>query len=178
MGRLREALVENPPNVLIVEVELPGGTTLDIIPELRQIHPEMGILVLSGQSERTAGVKAIIAGAHGFISKTTAPEQLIEAVDTVSRGAHYVSTTLDSALTEELRRGAGAGKLPHEAFSPREHTVMLKIARGFTTAEIAAQLGLNPRTVGAYRARILQKLRIQSTAELTRYVVQKGLDKE
>lgn len=178
MSRLREALITSPPNLLIIDVELSGGSTLELIAELRQLDPEMKILVLSGQPERTAGVKAILAGAHGFISKTAGPEQFREAVESVSQGAHYIGRELEAILNEERRRGPRAGKQPHETFSPRENTVMLRISRGLTTAEIAAQLGLNPRTVGAYRARILQKLRIQSTAELTRYVVLKGLDKE
>ena len=95
----------------------------------------------------------------------------------MSKGGRYVSPALGLALAEYLYRGQ-TDKQPHETLSDREYTVLLKIAEGFTTAEIAEQLNLSPKTVGTYRARVLEKMGISTTAELTRYVVEKGLNED
>ena len=171
---LRHSLGNGPPDVLVLDLNMQGGNTMEVIPELRRLYPRMGILVLSIHSEEQAGVHAILSGANGYLSKTSAPEQLVAAVRRVAEGKRYVSAELGSALAEYLFRGQG-GRLPHEALSGREYTVLLKISEGLTTAEIALALNLSPKTVGTYRARILEKMGINTTAELTRYVVKNGL---
>jgi DNA-binding NarL/FixJ family response regulator len=173
---LHDALVKAVPDVLILDLNLPGGGGLEAIPALRRSYPKMAILVLSVHPESHAGVRAILAGAHGYLNKTIAPDQLTEAVQQVSKGRRYVSSELGAALAEDLYRGR-AGKAPHETLSGREYGVLLKIAQGLTTKEIAEQLHLSIKTVGTYRARVLEKMGIDTTAELTRYVVQNGLDR-
>ena len=174
---LREALAARLPDVLVLDLNMPTGSSLEVIPELRRLYPKLPILVLSIHPEQHAGVKAILAGANGYLNKNSAPDELTKAVEEVAKGGRYVSKALGLALAEYLFRGQ-ADKQPHETLSDREYTVLLKIAEGFTTAEIAEQLNLSPKTVGTYRARVLEKMGISTTAELTRYVVEKGLDGE
>ena len=174
---LRDAIAARLPDVLILDLNMPGGNSLELIPELRRLHPKLAILVLSVHPEELAGVKAILAGANGYLNKGSPPEQLLNAVRQVATGNRYVSQALGVALAEYLFRGQ-TDKQRHETLSEREYTVLLKISQGFTTAEIAEQLGLSPKTVGTYRARVLEKMGISTTAELTRYVVEKGLNDE
>ena len=174
---LKKAMEHLEPDVLVLDLNMPGGNSLDIIPDLRRVHPKVAILVLSIHPEEQAGVKAIMAGANGYLNKASAPDQLVNAVRHVATGSRYVSQSLGVALAEYLFRGQ-ANREPHETLSAREYTVLLKIARGFTTAEIAGQLNLSPKTVGTYRARVLEKMVISTTAELTRYVVERGLTEE
>jgi DNA-binding NarL/FixJ family response regulator len=174
---LRGALEKQLPDVLILDLNLHTGNSLDVIPELRRLYPRLGILVLSVHPEEQAGIRAMLAGANGYLNKTSAPEQLVTAVLRVAEGKRYVSEELGSALAEYLIRGQ-AGRRPHETLSDREYTVLLKISEGMTTVEIAESLHLSPKTVGTYRARILEKMGIHTTAELTRYVVENGLVNE
>ncbi len=169
------ALEADLPDVLVLDLNMPGGNSLEAIPELTRIYPKLPILVLSIHPEQHAGVKAILAGASGYLNKGSAPEQLVNAVRHVATGNRYVSHALGAALADYLFQGQ-TDKLPHTALSEREFTVLLKIAEGYTTAEIAKQLDLSPKTVGTYRARVLEKMGISTTAELTRYVVEKGLN--
>ena len=174
---LLESIAQQVPDVLVLDLNMPGGNSMDAIPELRRMHPRLAILVLSIHPEQHAGVKAILAGANGYLNKGSAPEQLVSAVRQVATGNRYVSHALGAALAEYLFRGQSE-KQPHETLSDREYTVLLKIAQGYTTAEIAEQLTLSPKTVGTYRARVLEKMGISTTAELTRYVVEKHLGEE
>ncbi len=171
---LRQQLERQAPDVLILDLNMPGGNSLEAIPAFRRSHPRMAILVLSIHPEDQVGVRSILAGANGYLNKSSAPEQLLTAVQRVASGKRYVSAELGSALAEYLFRGQ-SGKMPHESLSGREYTVLLKISEGLTTAEIATALHLSPKTVGTYRARILEKMGIGTTAELTRYVVAHGL---
>jgi DNA-binding NarL/FixJ family response regulator len=167
-------LAARAPEVLVLDLNLRGGDSLHAIPEFRGAYPRLGILVLAAQEEQYAGVKVILLGANGYLNKTTPPEQLVEAVRLVANGRPYVSPALGVAMAEYLAHGRN-GKQPHETLSAREHSVLLKIAEGFTTAEIAEQLNLSSKTVGTYRARVLEKLGISTTAELTRYVIEHRL---
>ena len=164
-------------DVLVLDLNMPGGNSLEAIPELRKLYPQLAILVLSVHPEQQAGIKAIMAGASGYLNKVSAPEQFVSAVRQVASGSRYISSSLGAALADYLFHRQNE-KLPHQTLSEREYTVLLKIAQGYTTAEIAEQLGLSPKTVGTYRARVLEKMGISTSAELTRYVVEKGLAEE
>lgn len=174
---LRLAIEAEVPDVLVLDLTMPGGNSLEAIPELRRVYPQLAILVLSIHPEQQAGVKSILAGANGYLNKASAPEQLLNAVRLVATGNRYVSQLLGAALAEYLFKGQ-TDRQPHEILSEREYTVLLKIAEGYTTAKIAEQLELSPKTVGTYRARVLEKMGISTTAELTRYVVEKGLKQD
>lgn len=170
---LRATLASTDHDVLVLDLNMPGGN-IEVIPEIRRQYPKLAILVLSTLPEQPAGVKAILAGANGYLNKGSAPEQLVAAVHEVAKGQRYVSHALGAALAEYLFRSQTESS-PHETLSAREHTVLVKIAEGLTTAEIAQQLNLSPKTVGTYRARLLEKMGISTTAELTRYVIENGL---
>ena len=147
---------------------------LDVIPELRGLYPDLPILVLSVHPERHSGVKAILARANGYLSKTSEPQELVEAVRQLAAGGRYTSRELGQALAGQLVR-AQHTQQPHKKLSARELTMLVKITEGYTTAEIAQQLGLSSKTVGTYRARILYKLAVSTTAGLTRYVMERGV---
>ena len=174
VAEVRDGLARDAKDVLILDLNMQGENSMEAIPEFRAAYPRLAILVLSIHPEEQAGVRAILAGANGYLNKSSAPDQLLNAVQQVAKGERYVSETLGRALADYLFRGK-SDRYPHEKLSEREFTVLLKIAEGFTTAEIAEQLKLNPKTVGTYRSRILEKMGISTTAELTRYVIEKQL---
>lgn len=172
---VREAIIRQPPDILVLDVNMPGGSGLDYIGEVLQTHPRLPVLVLSIHPEEQTGVRAILAGARGYLNKDTAPEKLVEAVRRLMAGGRFVSAALGEALADYISRPP-ADRPPHEALSEREYTVMRRIAAGEATGEIATSLNLSPKTVSTYRSRILEKMRMTSNAELTRYVVERGLD--
>lgn len=176
MAELRLFIGLQSPDLLILELTLPGGGCINAIEECRANRPRLPILVLTQYTEQELAAKAIQAGANGFLSKTCEAEVLVEAVRLVMKGERYVSTTLGLALAEFLWQSVNENKPTHNQLSAREHGVLLKISEGYTTVEIAAQLQLSSHTVGTYRARIREKTGLMTTAALTRYVVERGLD--
>lgn len=165
------------PDILILGIDATSDSGLDAVTRLRNLYPRLAILVLSAHSETDVGVRAMVAGATGFLSKTSAPELLVVAVHQIVRGGRYVSPVLGSALADHLYlRHSARGTALYPSLSERERTVLLKISKGYTTATIAVQLKLSSKTVGTYRARLLKKLGIKSTAQLTRYVIENDLD--
>lgn len=140
---LLDALQKQAADVLILGLDLPGGNSLDAIADARRLYPLLAILVLSSHPEREAGVKSILAGANGYLNKACQLEDLIRAVNTVAAGGRSISPVLGSFLADYLvhaQKTAGSHPL-----SVREHTVLLKIASGFTTVKIAAHLNLSPK---------------------------------
>lgn len=176
MADLRLFLGLQSPDLLILELTLPGGGCISAIEECLTNRPSLPILVLTQYTEQELAAKAIQAGANGYLSKTCEPEVLIEAVRLVIKGERYISTTLGIALAEFLSHSAD-NKPIHHQLSARELGVLLKISEGYTTVEIAAELQLSSHTVGTYRARVREKTGLMTTAEMTRYVVERGLDR-
>ena len=175
IAELRDALVKRKPNVLVLELGMPRGNALETIEEIRRTHPEIGILVLSSKPEQHAGARAILAGAHGYLANDCPPQRLVAAVLDIASGGRHISSVLAASLARDAFH-LMPSQQPHQALSKREYTVLLKISKGLTTAGIAEQLHLSPKTVGTYRARLLEKMRMSTTAELTRYVLEKGLN--
>jgi len=159
-------------DVIVLDLSMPGSDGLDTLKQLRLERPGLPILVLSMHPEDQFALRAIRAGASGYLTKDSAPEQLVTAIRRVVAGAHYVSPWLAERLAREVATGA---KAPHEQLSDREYQVMLKIASGRTTKAIAAELGLSPKTVSTYRLRLSQKMALTSDAELTAYVFRNRL---
>jgi two-component system, NarL family, invasion response regulator UvrY len=175
LPELRAYLVRQAPDVLVLDVNMPSGSSLEMIGEIKHLHSNLPILVLSIHPEEQAGVKAIIAGAQGYLTKESAPDQLVNAIRIIRSGKKFISPELAEALANHLQRPAG-NKDPHDALSERELTVLKMIAGGKSTGDIATLLNLSPKTVSTYRSRILEKLKMGSNAELTRYVMEYGLD--
>ena len=160
-------------DVIVLDINMPGGSGMDLLAELRRDHPEARVLVLTVYPEDQYAVRAIKAGAAGFLTKESAPEKLIEAVRKIASGGRYVSPELAEALAS-LLAGETSGP-PHERLSDREFEVFRSLASGKTVSQIALELGLSVKTVSTHRTRILKKMEMRNNAELTHYAVKNRL---
>ena len=157
------------PAVLVLDLNMPGGSSLEAIPGIRESAPETQIVILTMQEEPAFARQALSAGAIGYVLKEAADDELVEAVRRAARGETYLNPRLGARLAAEPTVGAP------DDLSEREVDVLRLIALGHTNAEIAGQLFLSVRTVETHRAHIQQKLRVSSRAELVRYALDRGL---
>ncbi len=172
-GELRKVLHETPVDVMLLDIQMPGRNGLEIAKLLKQELPRLHIIILSMYPEDQYAVRALRAGAAAYLSKSAPPETLIEAVKTVAGGRKYISPEVAQALAERI-----SGEIsdhPHEALSDRELQVLKLIASGKRLADIARDLSISPKTVSVYRARILEKMGLESNAELTHYALKNNL---
>jgi len=160
-------------DVVLLDISMPGISGLDVLKQLRTERPELAILILSMHSEEQYAARVLRAGASGYLAKESAPDELIAAVRKISLGGKYVSPSLAEKLASDL--AVDTQEPLYQTLSDREYETMLMIASGKTTAEIAEQLSLSPKTISTYRSRILGKMSLKSNAELTLYAVQNGL---
>lgn len=160
-------------DVVVLDLSLGGRSGLDVLKELKQIRPRLPVLILSMHSEEQYARRAFKAGAAGYITKDSSRVELLKAIDKVRRGGKYVSSTLAEKLIVYLETGAEAS--PQEALSDREFEVLRLITSGKTVSEIADLLGLSVKTISTYRARVLEKMHMETNAELTHYAVQNNL---
>jgi len=160
-------------DVMVMDMRMPGGHAVEMVQRFRSRHPDRGILVLSAHSEDQFGVRLIRAGASGFVSKETVPDDLVTAVRTAATGRSWVSPGLGDALAARLRGDAPAAD--HTSLSDREFQVMCGLAEGHSTADLAESLHLSAKTVSTYRRRLLDKMGFSSNAELTRYALEHDL---
>jgi len=160
-------------SVLLLDVKLRGGSGLDVVAWVKKERPNLPTLILTMHPEDQYAVRAIKAGAAGFLTKESAPERLIEAVRKVAGGGRYISAELAESLASIL---AGEAKgVPHERLSDREFEVLKMLASGKTVSEIGHVLGLSVKTVSTHRTRILKKMEMRTNAELMHYAVRNGL---
>ena len=171
---LLEALPRLPADVVLLDVSMPGPGFLQVLERLRAEHPTVAVLVLSVHPEDQYAVRALRAGAAGYLTKDHSPEQLIEAIRKVYRGGRYVSATLAERLAADLAVPS-AKQARHELLSDREYEVLCLLGSGRTVKEISSDLRLSPKTVSTYRARLLEKMHATSNADLVRYAAQHGL---
>lgn len=162
------------PDVLVMDVGLPGKNGIDILKALREDHPRLKVLMVSMYPEDQYAVRAFRAGAFGYLNKASAPEKLLEALSQVIAGKKYVTPEIAQALIENLSAPEDTGP-PHEKLSDREFQTLKMIASGQRLADIANALALSPKTVSVYRARILEKMGMSNNAELTHYAIKHGL---
>jgi DNA-binding NarL/FixJ family response regulator len=160
-------------HIILLDITMPGESGLDALKELRQKYPHLPVLILSFHPEQRFAVRALKAGASGYITKESATDELVQAIRKVATGGMYVSAALAEQLALELKDASG--KLPHETLSDREFQVMRLFAAGKKSSEIAEQLSVSVNTVNTYRMRVLQKMKMQSDVELSRYAVEHGL---
>ena len=160
-------------DVALLDVTLPKKSGLDLLKELKAARPKLPVLVLSVHPEDQFALRALKAGAEGYMTKDSAPEELVHAVRKILAGGRYVSPTLAEKLALSVRKDFT--RTPHETLSDREHEVMCRIASGKTVTEIAGELSLSIKTISTYRARILEKLGVRNSAEITRYAIRNGL---
>jgi two-component system, NarL family, invasion response regulator UvrY len=166
---VRQKLLDERWDVVVLDVNMPGGNGIELLGELRRMSPAPRALVLTVYSEDQYAVRAIRAGASGFLTKESAPDKLIEAVRKVAAGGKYVSRELAETLASVVA-GEGAGA-PHERLSDREFEVLRMLASGRTVSQVAANLNLSVKTVSTHRTRILKKMEMKTNAELTHYAV-------
>lgn len=152
---------------------MPGSTFVETLKEIRQRHPSVKVLVLSVHPEDQWALRALRAGAAGYLTKDHSPERLIEAIRRVARGGRYVSGTLAEKLAGLM--DDGRARAPHEALSDREFEVLRALGSGMTVKDVALELRLSAKTVSTYRVRLVEKMGLQSKAELVRYVVEHNL---
>lgn len=160
-------------DVVILDLGLPGRGGLDVLRDLRQSKPKLPVLILSMQPEDQYAVRALRAGAAGYLTKEAAPDHLLQAIRTVTAGRRYISAAVAEHLAAQL---AHDGTAPiHDALSDREYQVMTLIASGRSVGDVAGQLALSVKTISTYRARILDKMGMKNNAELVQYAVRNSL---
>lgn len=160
-------------DLLVTDINMPGKDGIEVLKLLRDEMPKLKVLVLSMYPEDQYAVRAFRAGADGYLNKASAPEKLLEAVETVLAGRKYVTPEITQALLQNLTTVHQAA--PHEKLSDREYQTLKLIASGMRLSEIADELALSPKTVSVYRARILEKMGMGNNAELTHYAIKNGL---
>lgn len=165
------ALVE-PFDAVVLDLSMPGRSGIDLLTEIKHRWPKLPVLIMSLHPEEHFAVRALRAGASGYLTKAAAPDALIDAVQKVTRGGKYISQAVAERMAADL---GGRAPVPHERLSDREFEVMRGIAEGVTVSEIAARMHLSVKTVSTYRTRLLDKMNMTTNAELTRYAIQNGL---
>lgn len=160
-------------DVVLLDISMPGMNGLDTLKELRTQRPDLPVLILSIHPEEQYALRVLKAGASGYLTKDSAPDELIAAIQKVSSGGKYISPSIADRLALNLQTNVELAA--HEALSDREYHVLCLIASGKTVKDIAEELSLSVKTVSTYRARILIKMRMNSNAELIRYAVQHEL---
>ena len=160
-------------DILILDISMPDRSGLDILRELRLLHPKLPVLILSVHPEELYAISVLKAGADGYMTKLCVPEELVKAVKTVIDSGKYISPSIAEKLATTLQ--AGFEKPSHEALSNREYQVACMIASGKTLKEIARELYLSVKTIRAYRISILEKMKMKSNTELIRYALKNRL---
>lgn len=172
----REALRkirENTYDVLVLDIAMPDGMGMDVLAQLNGIANAPAVLILSIYPEKQYAIRALKAGASGYLTKDSAPYELIEAVRQVAAGGRFVSRSLAEALAAEL--AGNERSEPHQVLSDREFQVLKMLATGMTISAIGEELALSVKTISTYRSRILDKLGMHSTAQIIRYAVEHHL---
>lgn len=160
-------------DIVLLDLKMPGRGGLEVLRDLRVTRPKLPVLVLTVHPVEQYGIRALKAGAAGYITKESAPDELVGAVKKVLAGGRYVPPALCETLAVSLTTGAKPA--PHEALSHREFQVLCMLASGKTIKQIAIELSLSAKTIATYRTRVLQKLNLRTTAELVRYGLAHGL---
>lgn len=160
-------------DILLLDISLPDRNGIELLKQLKQETPSLKVLVCSLHHEDAYALRALRAGAAGYLSKQCAPATLLRALHQVAIGRKYISAELAQELADHV--GSRIDVEPHQRLSDREYQTLLKIAAGMTVTEIAAQLTLSVKTISMYRTRLLQKMRMRNNAELTHYAIRHQL---
>jgi DNA-binding NarL/FixJ family response regulator len=166
--------MEKKPDVAVIDISMPGMDGLEVVTRMASYCPDIPVLILTMHDEEQYVIRAIEAGAMGYVTKQSAPEQLVEAVKRINAGGRYLTEKASEALALRVIRGNKDQSLT-ESLSMRELQVLRKLAMGNTNREIATSYNLSVKTVDTYRARILKKLNIRNNTELSRYAIQNKL---
>lgn len=170
---IRLARRENA-HVLLLDISLPDKSGIDVLKQIKKDVPRLGVLMLSMHREDQYAIRSLKAGASGYMTKQSAPADLVDAIRLVASGRKYISP----ALAQELANQVGDENReipPHELLSDREYQTLIMIASGKTVSDIAAELTLSVKTISMYRSRLLQKMKLRHNAELTHYAIKNHL---
>ncbi len=160
-------------DVVICDISMPGRSGIEALQQVKEIQPKLPVLIMSMHPEDQYALRVLKAGASGYLNKDSVHEELIKAIQTVKLGRKFITPSIAEKLAGALNLPAHAAL--HEQLSNREFDVLLMLASGKSISEIATRLSLSATTISTYRARILEKMKMRSNAELTRYAIEKGL---
>ncbi|MGD8251754.1 MAG: response regulator transcription factor [Desulfobacterales bacterium] len=167
-------IASTQPEIAVIDISMPGLDGLEVVTRLRKEAPDIPVLILTMHEEAQYVVRAIEAGAMGYLTKQSAPEQLVAAIRKIYNGQRYITEDASEALALRVARGS-AGQTPLDTLSMRELQVLRRLAMGHTSREIAEAYSISIKTVDTYRARLLKKLDLRNNAELIRFAIQNNL---
>jgi two-component system, NarL family, invasion response regulator UvrY len=173
----KEALLriqKEQPDVAVIDISMPGLDGLEVAAQLRAAYPKLPVIILTMHEEEQYVIRAIEAGAMGYITKRSAPEQLVNAIRKVHSGSRYLSAEATDLLALRVARGS-QGQSILDSLSTRELQVLRRLAMGHTNREIASEYGISIKTVDTYRFRLLKKLNLRNNADLSRFAIQNRL---
>ena len=165
-------LAKTQVGLAVLDINMPGRSGLDVLKDIKLSHPRLPVIILSVQPEGQYAVRCLRAGAAAYINKDSAAEELAQAVKKILSGGRYISASVADSLLTNLD---GAENMPHTSLSDREFVVMQMIATGLPLTSIGERLHVSVKTISTYRARIMEKLQMESNAELTRYALKHNL---
>jgi len=160
-------------DVILLDISLPDRNGIEVLSQIKKTHPKLAVLMLSMHAEHEFAIRALKAGASGYLNKQSAPVQLVTAIRQVAAGRKYISAALAEELANSL--GGDTEQPLHEMLSDREFQTLRLIASGKSLSAISEELSLSPKTVSVYRARLLEKLDLRNNSDLTRYAIKNKL---
>ncbi len=172
-SELMKLLRERECDVVLLDIAIPGKNGIEILKAVRERYPKVRALMFSTYPEDQYAVRALKAGASGYLNKSSAPERLLEAIQQVALGRRYITPEFAESLAASVAEPETRN--PHELLSDREFQTLRLIASGRKLSEIAAELAISPKTVSVYRARVLEKMKLRTNTELARYAVTHSL---
>jgi len=172
-AQVYEFLENNECDVIVLDINMPGKSGMDLLAELKELNLNIKILILSMHPEDRFAVRALKLGASGYLTKESAPEELIKAIQKIHSGGKYVSQNLAEKLASDLDEAGD--QAPHEKLSDREYQVLCLLGAGKTAQEISEKLCISLSTVNTYRSRVLEKMNLSSNAEIIRYAIKNNL---
>lgn len=160
-------------HVMLLDISMPDRSGIEVLKQVKKENPEIAVLMLSMHREDQYAIRSLKAGAAGYLTKQSAPRELVDAIRLVAAGQKYVSAALAQELAAQL--GEDHAGAPHESLSDREYQTLTMIASGKTVTAIAEELKLSVKTISEYRARLLLKMKLKNSAELTHYAIKNQL---
>lgn len=168
-----QVLREHEWSAVVLDISLPDRNGIEVLKQIRKERSRIPVLMLSMHEEGLYAIRALKAGASGYLTKQSAPGELMAAIEQVGRGRKYLTPTMAEALAESF--GADPERPPHEMLSDREYQTLRLIASGKSLTDVAEEMCLSVKTVSVYRGRLLEKMRLKNNAELTHYAIKNGL---
>jgi len=170
---LIKALKNKQPEVLILDISLPGRSGLEVLKQVKMIYPDISVLILTMYPQDQYAIRMIKAGASSYLNKDIAPDILVDAIRTISSGNDYINNEVANLLVGEMIR-VNKG-LPYNELSDREYEVLLLIGQGISLTAISNKLCLSVKTISTYRTRLMSKLEINSNTDLVKYMIRNGI---